>query len=191
MVLIPEHSLKLAVAPKEAFSKYVSITIDLRTIEASGIGEGWLDGMAEWTEQKSGNITDFVTGTWVVDNPAGVRTHPYSTDPSVNPFRYSSLVTLQEIHGKRFPSNRDAYLDVGLAIGEVWVNILVIPLVSPGFSVLIIYPFRKWWLHGTHRFKQTWIAITALTSAFFGRLLRAGWEYAANYEDDGTVPDGY
>ncbi|SJL08898.1 uncharacterized protein ARMOST_12272 [Armillaria ostoyae] len=70
----------------------------LQTTEASRMGEGWSDAMAEWTEQKSGNITDFVTGMWVVDSPMGVRTYPYSTDPSVNPLCYSSLATLQEIH---------------------------------------------------------------------------------------------
>ncbi|KAK0231867.1 Fungalysin metallopeptidase-domain-containing protein [Armillaria nabsnona] len=88
----------------------------LQTMEASGMSEGWSDAMAylptdhlsfRWTEQKSENITDFVTGTWVVDSPAGVRTYPYSTDPYVNPLRYSSIASLQ-IH----------------AIGEVWANML-------------------------------------------------------------------
>ncbi len=63
----------------------------------------------------------------MVDNSAGVRTHPYSTDPSVNPLRYSSLTTLQEIHGELIPSNRDPYFDVRPlceAIGEVWANML-------------------------------------------------------------------
>ncbi|KAK0201228.1 Fungalysin metallopeptidase-domain-containing protein [Desarmillaria ectypa] len=80
----------------------------LQTTEASGMGEGWSDAMSEWTEQKSRNITDFVTGTWVVDSPAGVRRYPYSTDSSVNPLRYSSVATLREVHD----------------IGEVWANML-------------------------------------------------------------------
>ncbi|OJT09257.1 Extracellular metalloproteinase mep, partial [Trametes pubescens] len=80
----------------------------LQTTEARGLGEGWSDAMAEWTEQKSATIVDYVLGQYVTNNPAGIRSHPYSTDPAVNPLRYSSLQTLFEVH----------------AIGEVWANIL-------------------------------------------------------------------
>ncbi|KAK0452843.1 Fungalysin metallopeptidase-domain-containing protein [Desarmillaria tabescens] len=80
----------------------------LQTYESAGMGEGWSDAMADWTEQKSGNITDFVSGTWVLNNTAGVRHYPYSTDPAVNPLRYSSLSSLFEVHD----------------IGEVWANML-------------------------------------------------------------------
>ncbi|KAK0202284.1 metalloprotease [Desarmillaria ectypa] len=80
----------------------------LQVTESRGLGEGWSDAMAEWTEQKSGKITDFVTGTWVLNNTAGVRNYPYSTDPAINPLRYSSLATLFEVHD----------------IGEVWANML-------------------------------------------------------------------
>ncbi|KAG6907050.1 hypothetical protein DXG01_010736 [Tephrocybe rancida] len=82
----------------------------LQTTEAGGMGEGWSDAMAEhvWTEQKSANVTDFVMGQYVIDNPAGIRTYPYSTDETVNPLRYSSIGELNEVHN----------------IGEVWANLL-------------------------------------------------------------------
>ncbi|KAI0045234.1 hypothetical protein FA95DRAFT_1495706 [Auriscalpium vulgare] len=79
----------------------------LQTTEAGGLGEGWSDAFADWNEQKA-TITDFTTGTYVLDNTAGVRTHPYSTSATVNPLRYSNLKSLSEVH----------------AIGEVWANIL-------------------------------------------------------------------
>ncbi|KAK0231855.1 hypothetical protein EDD85DRAFT_939489 [Armillaria nabsnona] len=50
------------------------------------------------TEQKSGNITQFVGGTWVVDGPTDVRMYSYSADPSVNPPRYSSIAALRDVH---------------------------------------------------------------------------------------------
>jgi extracellular elastinolytic metalloproteinase len=90
------------------------------------MGEGWSDAMAEyvysslhisclthrlccrWTEQKSATVTDYVMGQYVINSAAGIRTHPYSTSASVNPLRYSSLQTLNEVHD----------------IGEIWANIL-------------------------------------------------------------------
>ncbi|KAJ7176314.1 Fungalysin metallopeptidase-domain-containing protein [Mycena crocata] len=80
----------------------------LQTLEAGGMGEGWSDALSEWTEQKSAAIKDFVTGTYVLNNQAGVRTHPYSTSKTVNPLTYASIASLNEVHN----------------IGEVWANIL-------------------------------------------------------------------
>ncbi|PBK84477.1 hypothetical protein ARMGADRAFT_943578 [Armillaria gallica] len=80
----------------------------LQTLESAGLGEGWSDAMAEWTEQKSGTISDYVTGAWVTNNPRGIRHYPYSTNANVNPLRYSSLAQLVEVH----------------FIGEVWANML-------------------------------------------------------------------
>ncbi|KAI0822089.1 Fungalysin metallopeptidase-domain-containing protein [Trametes gibbosa] len=80
----------------------------LQTTEAGGMGEGWSDANAEWTEHKNATIVDFVLGQYVINDPAGIRSHPYSTDPTVNPLRYSSLQTLSEVHD----------------IGEVWANLL-------------------------------------------------------------------
>ena len=48
-------------------------------------------------------------GQWVIgDDPAGIRSHPYSTNATTNPLRYSSIKTLNEVHN----------------IGEVWANML-------------------------------------------------------------------
>ncbi|TFK32706.1 Fungalysin metallopeptidase-domain-containing protein [Crucibulum laeve] len=80
----------------------------LQTTEAGGMGEGWSDAMAEWTEHTSATITDYVLGQYVTNDPAGIRSHPYSTSATTNPLRYSSLKTLTEVHD----------------IGEVWANIL-------------------------------------------------------------------
>ncbi|KAJ7633301.1 Fungalysin metallopeptidase-domain-containing protein [Mycena rosella] len=78
------------------------------TTEAGGMGEGWSDTMADWNEKTSAAVPDYVLGQYVTNNPAGIRSHPYSTSATVNPLRYSSLTTLTEVH----------------AIGEVWCNIL-------------------------------------------------------------------
>ncbi|KIP05598.1 hypothetical protein PHLGIDRAFT_128797 [Phlebiopsis gigantea 11061_1 CR5-6] len=80
----------------------------LQTTEAGGMGEGWSDALAEWMNQKSSTVSDFVMGQWVIDDAAGIRSHPYSTSATTNPLRYSSLKTLTEVHD----------------IGEVWANIL-------------------------------------------------------------------
>jgi extracellular elastinolytic metalloproteinase len=49
-----------------------------------------------------------VMGQYVINDNAGIRSHPYSTSATVNPLRYSSIRTLNEVH----------------EIGEVWANIL-------------------------------------------------------------------
>jgi len=41
----------------------------LQTTEAGGMGEGWSDALAEWTEQESGTITDYVLGDYVITTP--------------------------------------------------------------------------------------------------------------------------
>ncbi|GLB35467.1 putative peptidase M36 family protein [Lyophyllum shimeji] len=80
----------------------------LQTTVAGGLGEGWSDAMADWVSQKSATVADFVLGQWVTNQPGGIRTYPYSTDPSVNPLKYSSAKGLTEVH----------------RIGEVWANML-------------------------------------------------------------------
>ncbi|KAF9556775.1 hypothetical protein CPC08DRAFT_764997 [Agrocybe pediades] len=101
----------------------------LQTTEAGGMGEGWSDAMAKyifssqipgkivlivflypfsWNEKTSSAVNDFVLGQYVINSTAGIRTHPYSTDPVVNPLRYSDLQTRTEVH----------------AIGEIWANML-------------------------------------------------------------------
>ncbi|KAF8223985.1 metalloprotease [Tricholoma matsutake] len=80
----------------------------LQSLEARGLGEGWSDAMASWTEKTSSAVPDYMVGQWVVTNPAGIRSHPYSTSVAVNPLRYSSVASQQEEHN----------------IGEVWANML-------------------------------------------------------------------
>ncbi|KAF8909875.1 Fungalysin metallopeptidase-domain-containing protein [Mucidula mucida] len=77
----------------------------LQTLEAGGMGEGcWVANSAA--------IEDFAVGQFVFDNPAGLRSFPYSTDATVNPLRYSDLQ-----HASIVPQ---CYTD----IGEVWANIM-------------------------------------------------------------------
>ncbi|KAJ7469053.1 Fungalysin metallopeptidase-domain-containing protein [Mycena latifolia] len=80
----------------------------LQSTEAGGMGEGWSDAMAEWTEQTSATIKDYVMGQYVINDAAGIRTHPYSTSKTTNPLTYASVGTLNEVHN----------------IGEVWANML-------------------------------------------------------------------
>ncbi|KAH8801246.1 metalloprotease [Flagelloscypha sp. PMI_526] len=80
----------------------------LQTVEAGGMGEGWSDAMANWNAMNSSATPDLVTGTYVLNNTAGVRTKPYSTNTTVNPYTYSRLKTQSEVHN----------------VGEVWANIL-------------------------------------------------------------------
>ncbi|KAI3595095.1 putative extracellular elastinolytic metalloproteinase precursor [Moniliophthora roreri] len=81
----------------------------LLTLEASGMGEGWSDAVADWfSHTDTPEVHDFVVGQWLAGNDAGLRDYPYSTDASINPLRYSSVAVLDEVHD----------------IGEVWANIL-------------------------------------------------------------------
>ncbi|EIM81848.1 uncharacterized protein STEHIDRAFT_103213 [Stereum hirsutum FP-91666 SS1] len=80
----------------------------LQTTEAGGMGEGWSDTMANWLEQDGPTIQDYVLGQYVTNDPAGIRTHPYSTSSTTNPLNYASVGTLNEVHN----------------IGEVWANML-------------------------------------------------------------------
>ncbi|EJD40773.1 metalloprotease MEP2 [Auricularia subglabra TFB-10046 SS5] len=80
----------------------------LQSNEAGGMGEGWSDAFAEWTEQTGPTLRDFTLGSYVVDDLAGIRSHPYSTSTTTNPLNYGSIRTLNEVHD----------------IGEAWANIL-------------------------------------------------------------------
>ncbi|KAG8692625.1 hypothetical protein FRC09_011074 [Ceratobasidium sp. 395] len=80
----------------------------LQSTEAGGMGEGWSDWMADVVELKSADIPDSTLGSYVTNNPKGIRSYPYSTSMTTNPLKYSSLQGKTEVH----------------AIGEVWANIL-------------------------------------------------------------------
>jgi extracellular elastinolytic metalloproteinase len=79
----------------------------LSTNEAGGMGEGWSDTMAFFTEQKSTDIKPFTLGTYVYTK--GIRSVPYSTDKSIDPLMYSTLATSDEVHD----------------IGEIWATVMV------------------------------------------------------------------
>ncbi|KAJ7300545.1 Fungalysin metallopeptidase-domain-containing protein [Mycena albidolilacea] len=66
------------------------------------------DAMADWNEKTTSAVPDYVLGQDVINDPASIRSHPYSTSATVNPLLYSSLRTPTEVHD----------------IGEVWANIL-------------------------------------------------------------------
>ncbi|KAG7094653.1 hypothetical protein E1B28_005476 [Marasmius oreades] len=71
----------------------------LQSLESGGMGEGWSDAVAEWfVRSDTPEITDFVTGTWVLNNTEGVRSRPYSTSMTTNPLKYSDVAKLDEVH---------------------------------------------------------------------------------------------
>ncbi|KAG8695805.1 hypothetical protein FRC08_007548, partial [Ceratobasidium sp. 394] len=76
----------------------------LQTTEAGGMGEGWSDAMADITECKVVPVPDFTLGSYVTNNPKGIRSYPYSTNMATNPLTYGSLANKSEVHD----------------IGEVW-----------------------------------------------------------------------
>ncbi|KAH8981284.1 Fungalysin metallopeptidase-domain-containing protein [Lactarius hatsudake] len=174
----------------------------LQTTEAGGMGEGWSDTMADWASQGATTV-DFVLGQYVINNPAGIRSHPYSTSATTNPLRYSSLKTLTEVH----------------AIGEVWANMLhnvyaslvnahgwsATARTNPGgtegnivfmhlfIDSLLLQPCNPTFLTA----RNAWIQADAnrfagankclLWNAFASRGLGVN---AANHNDDSTVPAG-
>ncbi|KAI9443780.1 Fungalysin metallopeptidase-domain-containing protein [Lactarius indigo] len=174
----------------------------LQTTEAGGMGEGWSDTMADWASQGATTV-DFVLGQYVINDPAGIRSHPYSTSATTNPLRYSSLKTLTEVHD----------------IGEVWANMLhnvyaslvtahgwsATARTNPGgtegnivflhlfLDALLLQPCNPTFLTA----RNAWIQADAnrfagankclLWRAFASRGLGVN---AANHNDDSTVPAG-
>ncbi|KAG8930594.1 hypothetical protein FRC02_004015 [Tulasnella sp. 418] len=100
----------------------------LQTTEAGGMGEGWSDAGAFFTQQKSSTIVDYVLGAWVTNKPGGIRLYPYSINKSTNPHMYSTLKTQTEVH----------------RIGEVWATMLfelhAALIQQDGFSATILNP---------------------------------------------------
>jgi extracellular elastinolytic metalloproteinase len=68
----------------------------LQTTEAGGMGEGWSDAMADITECKTKPVQDFTLGSYVINNAAGIRSHPYSVNKATNPLTYASLSAKNE-----------------------------------------------------------------------------------------------
>ncbi|KAJ6538122.1 Fungalysin metallopeptidase-domain-containing protein [Mycena capillaripes] len=79
----------------------------LQIVESQGLGEGWSDAMADWMEQVGAPIVDFTLGSYV-DGGVPIRSRPYSTNSTTNPYTYATLLEAPEVHD----------------IGEVWANML-------------------------------------------------------------------
>ncbi|KAJ3096492.1 Fungalysin/Thermolysin Extracellular metalloproteinase 5 [Phlyctochytrium bullatum] len=85
----------------------------LQTAESKGMGEGWSDTMAWWATTASAmtSTTPRGVGIYVVNNPKGIRTYPYTSDKNVNPRKYSDIkpwIPAKAVH----------------SIGEVWSTML-------------------------------------------------------------------
>ncbi|KAH6600184.1 hypothetical protein BASA50_002509 [Batrachochytrium salamandrivorans] len=87
-----------------------SISSCLDKSEAAGMDEGWSDilSMIVLAKESDTATTRIVMGTYMENNPAGSRSHPYTTDMEVNPLTYGGLKTLDEVHD----------------MGEVWASML-------------------------------------------------------------------
>jgi extracellular elastinolytic metalloproteinase len=59
----------------------------LTKLESRGLGEGWSDALAFMLTMKpeDKNTKSFALGSYVVNKPQGIRSHPYSTSLDVNP----------------------------------------------------------------------------------------------------------
>ncbi|KAJ6617312.1 Fungalysin metallopeptidase-domain-containing protein [Mycena sp. CBHHK59/15] len=79
----------------------------LQIVESQGLGEGWSDAMADWTEQVGSPLVDFTLGSYVTGGTP-IRSHPYSTNSTTNPLTYSDLLADFDVHD----------------MGEIWANIL-------------------------------------------------------------------
>lgn len=82
----------------------------LQIVEAGGLGEGWSDALAIWTEHQDASTPDVGMGLWATNDPVGIRQFKYSTDKAVNPWTYNSLL--------------DSRMTGVHSIGEVWSNML-------------------------------------------------------------------
>ncbi|KAH7087255.1 Fungalysin metallopeptidase-domain-containing protein [Auriculariales sp. MPI-PUGE-AT-0066] len=63
----------------------------LQSDEAGGMGEGWSDSIAFWMQQTADTVSDYTMGSFVVNDAKGIRSHPYSTSKTVNPYTYATL----------------------------------------------------------------------------------------------------
>ncbi|KAG7094657.1 hypothetical protein E1B28_005480 [Marasmius oreades] len=71
----------------------------LQNLESRGLGEGWSDAVAEWfVRSDTPDITDFVIGAWVLNDPRGGRSRPYSTSMTTNPYKYSDIAGMSDTH---------------------------------------------------------------------------------------------
>ncbi|KZV89804.1 metalloprotease [Exidia glandulosa HHB12029] len=83
----------------------------LNTLESQGLGEGWSDSFADWLAQTSEDLKDFELGAYVFTK--GIRTKPYSVDPTINNYTYSLFQQ----------SSTDPHF-----FGELWAEVLHLQL---------------------------------------------------------------
>ena len=143
-----------------------------------------------------------ITGQYVINDAAGIRSHPYSTSKTVNPYTYATVATKNEVHD----------------IGEVWANmlhnVLAALVTEHGFSdtaltdasgsegnvvyfhlfidSLALQPCNPTFVNA----RDAWIQadrnrygganVCTLWKAFASRGLGVA---AADYNDDSTLPD--
>ncbi|CAE6404243.1 unnamed protein product [Rhizoctonia solani] len=94
----------------------------LQSVEAQGLGEGWSDAVADWTEQSSEEdaAENFTMGTYV--NIRSIRDYPYSTNMIANPLTYGSLRSRIEVH------------EAGEVWAVMWHEIFALLVEKYGFS---------------------------------------------------------
>ncbi|MFP6701437.1 MAG: M36 family metallopeptidase, partial [Planctomycetaceae bacterium] len=89
----------------------------LQNPQGRGLGEGWGDWHALMLHQKATDTptTQELTADYYLQDPAGLRNYPYTTDMTVNPLTYES-------YNSPFP-NGNAGNEIHNA-GEIWASVL-------------------------------------------------------------------
>ncbi|KAJ8087744.1 hypothetical protein PM082_006581 [Marasmius tenuissimus] len=164
----------------------------LQTTEAGGMGEGWSDALADWfSHSDTATVSDFTLGDWVYNTDAGIRSRPYSTSTTTNPYLYSRVGTLTAVHsiGELVAANgwsSTARTNASGTSGNVvWlrlvVNALSLQPCNPTFVSArdAIIQADQNLFAGAHR--------CLLWRVFASRGLGQG---AANFRDSTTVPSG-
>jgi extracellular elastinolytic metalloproteinase len=79
--------------------------------ESGGMGEGWSDAVAMFVSRTANNTRteDIIIGQYVIGQESGIRRHPYSTSLETNPYLFSTLNKMREVHD----------------IGEVWAAMML------------------------------------------------------------------
>lgn len=72
----------------------------LTTTEAGGLGEGWGDFFATAILLKANATrnTNYPMGSWISNNPRGIRAYLYSTDMTTNPMVYTTANGKTGVH---------------------------------------------------------------------------------------------
>ncbi|KAI9434877.1 Fungalysin metallopeptidase-domain-containing protein [Lactarius indigo] len=161
----------------------------LQTTEAGGMGEGWSDTMADWASQGATTV-DFVLGQYVI-NPAGIRSHPYSTSALGEVWAnmlhnvYASLVTA---HGWSATARTNPGGTEGnIVFLHLFLDALLLQPCNPTYAdgEWIVLTARNAWIQAdANRFAgEQVLAVESIREQGLG-------VNAANHNDDSTVPAG-